>query len=248
MFQYLKKYKQLLVGIVIGTALTTAGAATAANQSVSAIIMNSITFNFDGYEDKLPPNYKVLNYEGTTYVPSRYLVETLGGTIRLENNTIYVEGFAHQYGEDDDDALVAPPNTGTPTPSTGVTSPSTGTTTQPSNGTTTTPTNDPGRNFGVYKEMATQPVREVSKQNITIPATYKLESNSYSTRVTGSISNTGASDKDVIIRAAFYDAYNNLIANGVGVVNGLKAGTYKTFTVYADTKLTSVFRYELTVE
>jgi len=244
MFQFLNQYKQLLAGIVIGTVVTTAGAATAANQQVSAMIMEAVSFNFDGYEDKLPSNYKVLNYQGTTYVPVRYITETLGGTIRFENNTIYIEGLAHEYGEDDDVSTpVTPPST-TP-PSTG-----TGSTPSPGTGTTTTPAtpNDPGRTFGVYREMATQPVREVSKQNITIPATYKLESNSYATRVAGTIYNTSSTDKDVIIRAAFYDANNNLLANGIGVVNQLKSGTTKTFVVYADVKLTSVHHYELTVE
>lgn len=77
----LKKYKQLLIGIVIGSVVSTAGAVLAVSNSVTALLEDHIKFIFNGVQKQVPDGYAVLNYEGRTYVPTRFIAEQMGADV-----------------------------------------------------------------------------------------------------------------------------------------------------------------------
>lgn len=83
----LKNYKQLIIGIVIGSFVSTAGAVLAASSSVTALLANHIKFTFDGVQKKLPQGYAVLNYEDRTYIPTRFVAEQMGAKVEWDAET-----------------------------------------------------------------------------------------------------------------------------------------------------------------
>lgn len=82
------KYKQLVIGLVLGSMITGAGAAAASQSTaISAFLKDGITFKFNGEEKKLEDGYSVLNYKNSTYVPARFVAEELGATVKWDNKT-----------------------------------------------------------------------------------------------------------------------------------------------------------------
>jgi hypothetical protein len=71
--------KKLILGILIGCALSLTTAAVASN-SVQAVIFPS-KFFFNGTEKNLSSEYTVLNYKDHVYVPLRFVVESMGGSV-----------------------------------------------------------------------------------------------------------------------------------------------------------------------
>jgi Copper amine oxidase N-terminal domain len=80
---FFKKYKQLIAGIVIGSVVAGSGATYAA---LNATIVN-YKFKFDGVSKSVPAGYSVLNYQGRTYVPARFVAENLGATVGWDGST-----------------------------------------------------------------------------------------------------------------------------------------------------------------
>lgn len=82
---FLKKYKQLIAGVIIGSVVASTGVA-AANQKITAYL-SDIDFTFDGVRKDVPSGFSVLNYDGRTYVPARFVAEELGATVDWNNDT-----------------------------------------------------------------------------------------------------------------------------------------------------------------
>lgn len=82
------KYKQLVIGVLLGSMITGAGAAAASQSTtVSAFLKDGVLFKFNGKEKKLEDGYSVLNYKNATYVPARFVAEELGATVTWDNKT-----------------------------------------------------------------------------------------------------------------------------------------------------------------
>jgi Copper amine oxidase N-terminal domain. len=82
------KYKQLVIGVLLGSMITGAGAAAASQSTtITAFLKDGILFKFNGEEKKLEDGYSVLNYKNSTYVPARFVAEELGATVTWDNKT-----------------------------------------------------------------------------------------------------------------------------------------------------------------
>ena len=82
---YASKYRQLIIGIIIGLLCTLSTGALASTSSwVSALIDGDIAFQFDGQRETLPAGYTVLLYENRTYVPARFVAEKLGAAVQWD--------------------------------------------------------------------------------------------------------------------------------------------------------------------
>ena len=82
---YPSKYRQLIIGIIIGLLCTLSTGALASTSSwVSALIDGDIAFQFDGQRETLPAGYTVLLYENRTYVPARFVAEKLGAAVEWD--------------------------------------------------------------------------------------------------------------------------------------------------------------------
>lgn len=68
--------KKFMLGLLCGIGLAISTAA-AASDEVRAVLF-PVTFEFDGKAQELDARYQVLNYEGNTYVPIRFVAENLG--------------------------------------------------------------------------------------------------------------------------------------------------------------------------
>ncbi|MFC5450868.1 peptidylprolyl isomerase [Paenibacillus aestuarii] len=89
-----EKLKMLSIGIIIGATLTTSIAASAASASSQIeVYFKQLKFMFDGKEKAIGTDQgKPFIYEGTTYVPLRFMSEALGKTVQYDANhdTIWV--------------------------------------------------------------------------------------------------------------------------------------------------------------
>jgi hypothetical protein len=84
MFQ---KYKQLIIGILIGGATASTTVVFAGQEIVSAISAPWIKFQFDGQEKKVSGNDTVLLYKDRTYVPARFVAEELNAEVKWDDKT-----------------------------------------------------------------------------------------------------------------------------------------------------------------
>lgn len=85
---YLKKYRKLIIGIIIGLlCILPAGVLAGTSAWVSALIDGDIAFQFDGQREALPEGYTVLLYENRTYVPARFVAERLGASVGWDQMT-----------------------------------------------------------------------------------------------------------------------------------------------------------------
>ncbi|WZL73581.1 copper amine oxidase N-terminal domain-containing protein [Clostridiaceae bacterium 35-E11] len=85
---FLKKYKQMITGIIIGSMVSAGGAVFAESPSVVfARIMNAIQFEFNGEIKEISKEYTVLNYKDRTYVPARFIAENLGAEVKWDEKT-----------------------------------------------------------------------------------------------------------------------------------------------------------------
>jgi foldase protein PrsA len=83
------KVKGLIVGLTIGSLIS--GTAAFAASSQIEVAFRSIKYMFDGVE-KVPADGKGFVYEGSTYVPLRFVSEALGKKVEWdeENETIWI--------------------------------------------------------------------------------------------------------------------------------------------------------------
>ena len=88
------KVKGLIVGLTIGSVLSGTAAFAAGNQI--EVAFRQLTYMFDGVE-KAPTEGKGFIYEGTTYVPLRFMSESLGKKVAWDEatSTIWVGNNPH---------------------------------------------------------------------------------------------------------------------------------------------------------
>ncbi|MDB5084227.1 MAG: hypothetical protein JWN30_1113 [Bacilli bacterium] len=82
----IKKHRQLIAGIVIGS-LVAGGGAVFADSAVQAIQSSSISIKFDGVKKQFTDGYVVLTYQDHTYVPARFVAEALGANVNWDDST-----------------------------------------------------------------------------------------------------------------------------------------------------------------
>lgn len=84
----MKKYKQLITGLVIGSMLGMGGSVFAEDISViSVFVKKAIHFEINGKKKELPKEDTVFTYKGKTYVPINFMAENLGAEINWDNKT-----------------------------------------------------------------------------------------------------------------------------------------------------------------
>lgn len=82
----MRSYKQFIAGIIVGGVLLSGGNALANNTSLPTI-MGWAKYLINGEEKQLPSGYTTLNFEGHTYVPTRFIAEELGADVKWDENT-----------------------------------------------------------------------------------------------------------------------------------------------------------------
>lgn len=87
----MKKYKHLILGIVIGVCLTSAAGVLANSNThspITAWLVNNVHFIFNGEYKSIPEEYGgVIIYNDRTYVPTRFIAESLGAEVNWDNET-----------------------------------------------------------------------------------------------------------------------------------------------------------------
>lgn len=102
------KKKKTLIGIVTSGLLVLSGTALSMNQTISAIIDDRVSFQFNGAEKGLPDGYEVLNYNDRTYVPARFIAEELGADVSWDDSTrtINITKIKDEQTDKEDDVKV----------------------------------------------------------------------------------------------------------------------------------------------
>ena len=83
----MKNFKSVAMGFVAGAMCMVSVTAMAAYTDVTAKLWNDVKFNFNGVSTPAPSNQPVLNYNGYTYVPLRFVTETLGGQTSYDDSS-----------------------------------------------------------------------------------------------------------------------------------------------------------------
>ncbi|WP_179233088.1 DUF4309 domain-containing protein [Paenibacillus rigui] len=78
--------KKFLLGLLCGTALTTATAAAYSSDTVQAYLFPA-KYVIDGQPQSLDKDYATLNYEGHAYVPARWVAESLGRLVKYDQDS-----------------------------------------------------------------------------------------------------------------------------------------------------------------
>lgn len=95
----------MITGIIIGSMVSAGGAVFAESPSiVFARIMNAVRFEFNGEVKEVPEEYTVLNYKDRTYVPARFVAESLDAEVQWDTktNTIKIESKEKQENVEED--------------------------------------------------------------------------------------------------------------------------------------------------
>lgn len=87
----MKNFKSAAMGFVAGALCMVSVTAFAAYSDVTAKLFNDVTFKFDGVAKASPSDQPVLNYNGYTYVPIRYVSDNLGATINYDIATRVID-------------------------------------------------------------------------------------------------------------------------------------------------------------
>ncbi len=78
----MKGWRMFSAGLVTGVFMGSVFLAQAAPlQAVTAYLADDVQFTFDGSNVQLPYGYTALTYEGRTYVPARFVAESLGAKV-----------------------------------------------------------------------------------------------------------------------------------------------------------------------
>lgn len=80
------KYRQLLLGMIIGGIVATGSTALAGTGGVASLA-EWVKFKFDGQEKTLPEGYSVLIYQDRTYIPARFVAEELGAKVEWDDKS-----------------------------------------------------------------------------------------------------------------------------------------------------------------
>lgn len=79
------KLKYALCGMLVGMIIMATGAGFSyPGKSVVAQVVDDISFYFDGKKAELSDGYHILAYNGRTYVPARFVAESLGAEVRWQ--------------------------------------------------------------------------------------------------------------------------------------------------------------------
>ncbi|MFD0679599.1 MULTISPECIES: stalk domain-containing protein [unclassified Paenibacillus] len=76
--------KKFFVGLIFGLLISICNIAYA-SETIKAILF-PVKYTFNGQERALPSNYKTLNIDGDTYVPTRFLVENMRSNIAYDES------------------------------------------------------------------------------------------------------------------------------------------------------------------
>lgn len=82
----MRKYKQFVAGVIVGGVLLSGGNVLASNADLPSI-MNWVKYKINGEEKALPSGYTTLNYQGHTYVPTRFIADQLGADVKWDDQT-----------------------------------------------------------------------------------------------------------------------------------------------------------------
>jgi hypothetical protein len=82
----MKNYKSTAAGFVAGALCMVTVTAMGAYMDVTAKLWNDVTFKFNGTGVASPSDQPVLNYNGYTYVPLRFVSDQFGADISYDNN------------------------------------------------------------------------------------------------------------------------------------------------------------------
>ncbi|KUP23109.1 stalk domain-containing protein [Paenibacillus sp. DMB5] len=88
----LKKSGQFIAGVLVGATLFGGTAVFAANTAKIDVVVQNLKYYFDGVEKKPDADKQGFIYKGTTYVPLRFVSESLGEDVSWDGKTssIYV--------------------------------------------------------------------------------------------------------------------------------------------------------------
>lgn len=82
-----EKISIFVLGLIAGIILSATDVVDAASKTVSALLAPQVKYTVDGVEKKLPEGVTTLNYQGSVYVPARFVAEALGGYVHWDQNT-----------------------------------------------------------------------------------------------------------------------------------------------------------------
>lgn len=83
----MKNYKTAAAGFVAGALCMVSVTAMAAYSDVTAKLWNDVTFKFNDKAVASPSNQPVLNYNGYTYVPLRFVSDQFGANVNYDYTT-----------------------------------------------------------------------------------------------------------------------------------------------------------------
>ncbi|WP_458411711.1 stalk domain-containing protein [Schinkia sp. CFF1] len=82
----MRNYKQFVAGVIVGGVLLSGGNVLA-NSAGLPSVMNWVKYKINGEAKALPSGYTTLNYEGHTYVPTRFIADQLGADVKWDDQT-----------------------------------------------------------------------------------------------------------------------------------------------------------------
>ena len=77
----MKKFRGVAMGFIAGALSMVTVTAFAAYAQVPTTVLNDVIFSFNGEKKASPSDQPVLNYNGYTYLPVRYIAEQLGADV-----------------------------------------------------------------------------------------------------------------------------------------------------------------------
>ena len=80
----MKKWKPAVFGFIAGAMTMVTVTALGAYSQVTVSLFPDVTFRFDGERVASPSDQPVLNYQGYTYVPLRFVAETLNAEVNWD--------------------------------------------------------------------------------------------------------------------------------------------------------------------
>lgn len=95
------KYKQFIAGVIVGGVLLSGGNVLANNAGLPTIT-SWVKYKINGEEKSLPSGYTTINYEGHTYVPTRFIAEELGADVEWDDITKTISVNKQEINVEDD--------------------------------------------------------------------------------------------------------------------------------------------------
>lgn len=80
--------KKLLLALIAGGCISAASVVSSSDSIQARLFSGSIYFNNDP-ADKQSRDFEILNYNGSVYVPLRYIAENMGGRVHYDEANNY---------------------------------------------------------------------------------------------------------------------------------------------------------------